>query len=95
MVQDVTTDEVNRCFQYEREAEALVCLTESNCSSTPKHIANFRLDEANPWVRKGYLGFVVMSKVPGSNLSELWTRDRVPPEIEVHQIQRAFKDALL
>lgn len=65
ITEDVTTTEVNTCLQYEREVDALVRLTKSNCSCARKHINNFRLDEANPWVDQGYLGFVLMSRIQG------------------------------
>lgn len=74
MVEDLVRDTwtVNECFGYQREYERLENLTQSKCSSTPRHIANFQHDHANPWVKSGFLCFVAMTKVPGTEVSKNW-----------------------
>ena len=87
----------NECHQYETEFARLVHLTQRKCSSTPEHLTHFRRDEVNPWVKEGYLCFVVMRKVPGSTVSGIWGSETVSPEQSDEQgrIQEAFKEALL
>jgi hypothetical protein len=88
---------MNKCLQYEREFWTLDHLTKLKSSSTPKHIANFQHDEANPWVRGGFLCFVVMKKITGRKVSDFSVFDPETPEQrnEQHRIQQAFKKALL
>ena len=89
-------EEPNDCLEYDREVTTLKHLTAVNCSSAPKYIADFRLDEDNPWVKSGYLWFVVMSRVPGRSMSEVWREvPRSPPNDQVLRIWRAFEVALL
>lgn len=83
-------------LQYDRELEVLKHLTSAKCSSAPEYIANFQFDEENPWVDNGFLRFVVMSRVPGRPLSEVWPDSpRSPPSDGVLRIWQAFKIALL
>ena len=88
---------VNECWPYVQEYETLKHLTESNCSSAPRHIAHFRCDQNNPWVQGGFLCFVVMTEVPGMNVAKIW--DYIPRTAEKRheqtRIQEAFKKALV
>jgi hypothetical protein len=88
---------INRCAQYEQEVFTLEHLTQSKCPSTPKHIDDFRREQANPWVKDGFLCFVVMTKLPGIRVRDIWEFDPETKEqrVEQQRIQRAFKDALL
>ena len=91
------SETLNNCIQYTREHETLAHLTKFSCSSTPRYIANFEQNKANPWVRGGFLCFVVMSKVPGISVAEIW-KERNPTEHQLRerrQIQNAFKKALV
>ncbi len=91
------SEPLNNCIQYKREHETLAYLTESGCSSVPRYIANFEQNEANPWVRGGFLCFVVMSKLPGISVEEIW-KAPTPTEQQLRerrQIQHAFKEALM
>ena len=89
-------EELNDCPQYDREVKALKHLTAVNCSSAPKCIADSRIDEDNPWVKNGYLCFVVMSRVPGRPMSEVWAEvPHSPPNDQVLRIWRAFEAAFL
>ena len=86
----------SECFQYDREVKALKHLTAANCSSAPKYIADLRLDEKNPWVKNGFFCFVVMTRVPGRPMSDVWpTAPRSPPDQIMVRVWEAFKDALL
>lgn len=88
--------ELNECSQYEAEVEVLRHLTAGGCSSAPKYLADFRLDKDNPWVKNGFLCFVVMSRVPGRPMSKVWPEaPRSPPNNDVLRIWSAFKAALL
>ena len=62
----------DECYQYRREFGVLRHLTQSECSSTPKHVAHFRRDKDNAWVENGFLCFVVKEKVSGTNASNFW-----------------------
>lgn len=66
---------LNECLLYQREFRMLDYLTKSNCSSTPRYIASFQRNEVNPWIRDGFLCFVVMEKVPGRRVSDIWKYD--------------------
>ena len=95
ITEDLSLDS-NECFPYQREFRMLEYLTESNCSSTPRYITNFQRNEVNPWIRDGFLCFVVMEKAPGRKVSDIWEYDPAENQRqEQHQIQEAFKKALL
>lgn len=74
ITEDLSLDS-NECLPYEREFQMLDCLTKSNCSSTPRHITNFQQNEIKPWFQDGFLCFVVMEKVPGRKVSDIWEYD--------------------
>jgi hypothetical protein len=95
VIQDSNTS--NECLQYEREFSILEFLTQSNCRSTPRYIANFERNSANPWVQAGFLCFVVMAKVPGIRAVELWKikQPTMAQLDERRQVQQAFETALL
>jgi hypothetical protein len=94
IVEDIS---MNECYQYEREFQMLKYFTEEKCSSTPQHIANFQRNGVNPWAKNGFLCFVVMTRVPGRNVFDIWSFDPATKDQrdEQHQIQQAFKKALV
>lgn len=81
---------------YENEYGILQYLTDSRCKSTPLHITNFERNEANPWTLNGFLCFVIMTKVPGVPVSDIWTESPTgAQQMEQRQIMNAFKNALM
>lgn len=54
------------------EAGALKMLTEFNCSSTPSFLAVKTTEQSPPmWVPGGYLGFILMTKLPGECVHQI------------------------
>lgn len=94
-VEDLSSD-LNDCRPYHQEFRTLEYLTKSNCSSTPRHIANSQRNEVNPWIRNGFVCFVIMEKVPGRKVSDIWRYDPTEDQWkEQRRILEAFKRALL
>lgn len=72
-IKEELSDNNNNSRSYENEYGILQYLTDSRCKSTPLHITNFERNEANPWTLNGFLCFVIMTKVPGVPVSDIWT----------------------
>ena len=92
----IRLEKLKQCYQYDREVAVLKHLTSVNCSSAPKYIADFQLDENNPWIENGFVRFVVMSRLPGRPMSKVWPNPpSSPPNNETLRIWKAFRVALV
>jgi hypothetical protein len=74
----------------EIEAMGLEKLTRANCSSTPKLLASKVVKQTETmWIPDGYLGFVVMTRLPGVNVR--WIDDLGRQERQ--EMRQSFKEA--
>lgn len=77
---------------YETEWWILRYLTDNKCKYTPQYLTHSEKNQDNPWVINGLLGFVVMTKVPGARVSDIWTN---APWSEQSKMMTAFKIAYM
>lgn len=74
------------------EAQVLADLTARRCSSTPKLLYHeHTIQDAHMWVPGGYLIIILMSKVPGTCLWDIW------PELDESEkklVRASFKESL-
>lgn len=75
-----------------QEALILKRLTLEKCSATPKYIASFEATQDDDmWVPGGYILYILMEKVPGDTVFNLWDG---MDEAERTILRAHFKDAL-
>jgi hypothetical protein len=72
------------------ESEGLKKLTRANCSCAPKLLATKIMKQSETmWVPDGYLGFIVMTKLPGINIDGIQDLSRE----ERQEMRQSFKKA--
>lgn len=80
------------------EVTALKRLTRMKCSYTPKLLSILRQEQdSTMWVPGGWLIFILMEKVPGVPLDNLWNSTKERPAMTRSQrdeVREAFKEAL-
>ncbi|KAB8266633.1 hypothetical protein BDV30DRAFT_245065 [Aspergillus minisclerotigenes] len=75
------------------EIDALRCLTQAGCSSSPALLVWKHETQSNTgWVPGGFVDYILMEKVPGSKAPDY--RQSLPPK-ERDRLLKAFKAAYL